>query len=116
MMAPFKPLLSPKASFRENSELEEAFQHSKKAIINKIKERVEIFESIVILTNAVKMDGRLSTDSLGAVTWNRVRESTLIDNELQLLTQLIEFGLQRHAMDYLKNCSCTGNTMTRCPS
>ncbi|KAK4305128.1 hypothetical protein Pmani_022960 [Petrolisthes manimaculis] len=44
MMAPFKPLLSPKVSFKWDSELEEAFQRSKKAIIDEIETGVEIFD------------------------------------------------------------------------
>ncbi|KAK4317363.1 hypothetical protein Pmani_011526 [Petrolisthes manimaculis] len=44
MMAPFKPLLSPKVSFKWDSELEEAFQRSKKAIIDEIEIGVEIFD------------------------------------------------------------------------
>ncbi|KAK3875649.1 hypothetical protein Pcinc_019503 [Petrolisthes cinctipes] len=44
MMAPFKPLLSPKVSFKWDSELEEAFQRSKKAIVDEIEAGVEIFD------------------------------------------------------------------------
>ena len=44
MMAPFKPLLSPKTRFRWNDELEQAFQQSKLEIVKAIEEGVRIFE------------------------------------------------------------------------
>ena len=43
MMAPFKPLLSLKVSFKWDSDLEEAFQRSKVAIISEIQ-GVKIFD------------------------------------------------------------------------
>ena len=44
IMAPFKPLLSPKVKFKWDDELEEAFEESKLAIVEAIKEGVEIFD------------------------------------------------------------------------
>ena len=44
LMAPFKHLLSPKTPFEWSDELEAAFQESKRAIIEAIKEGVEIFD------------------------------------------------------------------------
>ena len=44
MMAPFKPLLSPKVNFEWTPELESAFQISKKAIISEIINGVDIFD------------------------------------------------------------------------
>ena len=44
MMAPFKPLLSPKTRFRWDDELEQAFQRSKLEIVKAIEEGVRIFE------------------------------------------------------------------------
>ena len=44
LMAPFKPLLSPKSKFTWTIELEAAFQSSKTLIINAIKRGVEIFD------------------------------------------------------------------------
>ena len=44
MMAPFKPLLSPKTRFRWDEELEHAFQQSKLEIVKAIEEGVRIFE------------------------------------------------------------------------
>ena len=44
LMAPFKPLLSPKVAFEWSPELEKAFQRSKEAIITEIKTGVEIFD------------------------------------------------------------------------
>ena len=44
LMAPFKPLLSPKTRFRWDDELEHAFQKSKLEIVEAIKEGVKIFE------------------------------------------------------------------------
>ena len=44
VMAPFKPLLSPKVNFDWTPELEEAFRRSKEAIVKEITEGVEIFD------------------------------------------------------------------------
>ena len=44
IMAPFKPLLSPKSKFTWSDELESAFQSSKEIIIEAIKKGVEIFD------------------------------------------------------------------------
>ena len=44
MMAPFKPLLSPKQKFIWSEELETAFQESKSAIIAAISEGLEIYD------------------------------------------------------------------------
>ena len=44
MMAPFRPLLSPKVGFKWDSEMEEAFHRSKEAIIEEIRSGVEIFD------------------------------------------------------------------------
>ena len=44
LMAPFKPLLSPKARFKWDDTLEEAFQQSKLEIVKAIKEGVTIFD------------------------------------------------------------------------
>ena len=44
LMAPFKHLLSPKTPWEWSDELEAAFQESKRAIIEAIKEGVEIFD------------------------------------------------------------------------
>ena len=43
-------------------------------------------EALVVVT------AKSSADSLDAVTWDRVRESTSTDNDLRLLSPLIEFG------------------------
>ena len=45
MMAPFKPLLSPKTTFCWSEELEEAFQNSKRELIEAIKNGVQIFDA-----------------------------------------------------------------------
>ena len=42
LMTPFKPLLSPKTKFRWDAELDAAFRHSKAAIIEEVKNGVEI--------------------------------------------------------------------------
>ena len=44
LMAPFKPLLSPKTRFEWSDNLEEAFQKSKLAIVEAIVEGVEIYD------------------------------------------------------------------------
>ena len=44
LMAPFKPLLSPKSQFQWSEPLEEAFQQSKLAIITAIAHGVEIYD------------------------------------------------------------------------
>ena len=44
VMAPFKPLLSPKVAFKWTPELDAAFQQSKEAIVTEIEEGVEIFD------------------------------------------------------------------------
>ena len=44
LMAPFKPLLSPKTRFRWDDDLEQAFQQSKLEIVNAIEEGVRIFD------------------------------------------------------------------------
>ena len=44
IMAPFRPFLSDKQTFQWNDELEEAFQASKEAIVDAIREGVEIFD------------------------------------------------------------------------
>ena len=44
MMSPFKPFLSPKCKFTWTQELEDAFQNSKKAIVDAIRKGVEIFD------------------------------------------------------------------------
>ena len=44
LMAPFRPLLSPKVTFKWDSDMEEAFQRSKDGIIEEIKQGVEIFD------------------------------------------------------------------------
>ena len=44
LLAPFKPFLSPRCKFLWNAELEEAFQASKAAIVNAIRQGVEIFD------------------------------------------------------------------------
>ena len=44
IMAPFKPFLSPRCKFSWSPELEESFQASKKAIVEAIREGVEIFD------------------------------------------------------------------------
>ena len=44
IMAPFKPLLSPKVKFKWDDEMEEAFEESKVAIIEAIEEGVKIFD------------------------------------------------------------------------
>ena len=46
MLEPFKPFLSPKVKFEWNDELDKAFEDSKKAIIDAIKEGVEIFDPL----------------------------------------------------------------------
>jgi len=43
-MAPFKPLLSPKTKFVWTDDLEVAFKKSKKAVIDAIRNGVEIFD------------------------------------------------------------------------
>ena len=43
-MAPFKPFLSPRCKFSWSPELEDAFQSSKRAIIEAIREGVEIYD------------------------------------------------------------------------
>ena len=43
MVAPLKPLLSPKPKFFWSNELDESFRNSKQAIIEAIKDGVEIF-------------------------------------------------------------------------
>ena len=44
LMAPFRPLLSPKTAFDWTPELEAAFQHSRAAIVQEIRDGVEIFD------------------------------------------------------------------------
>jgi hypothetical protein len=44
-MSPFKPLLSPKQKFCWTTELDEAFHESKKAIVDAIRQGVEIFDT-----------------------------------------------------------------------
>ena len=44
IVAPFKPLLSPKCPFKWTPELEQAFLQSKSAIVDEIKKGVEIFD------------------------------------------------------------------------
>ena len=44
LMAPFRPLLSPKTAFDWTPELEAAFQHSRAAIVQQIRDGVEIFD------------------------------------------------------------------------
>ena len=44
LMAPFKPLLSPKTRFAWNDELEKSFQESKLEIVKAIQEGVRIFD------------------------------------------------------------------------
>ena len=44
LLAPFKPFLSPKRKFEWTDELESAFQNSKAAIIQAIREGVEIYD------------------------------------------------------------------------
>jgi hypothetical protein len=43
-MAPFHPFLSPKVKFMWTSELNQAFEQSKEAIIESIRHGVEIFD------------------------------------------------------------------------
>ena len=43
MIAPFRPLLSAKAKFYWNNELQECFDKAKAAIIEAIREGVQIF-------------------------------------------------------------------------
>ena len=44
LMAPFKPLLSPKTPFKWTEELENAFQNTKVALVNAITHGVQIFD------------------------------------------------------------------------
>ena len=44
LMAPFKPLLSPKVRFRWDADLDRAFTRSKAALIQAVEEGVEIFD------------------------------------------------------------------------
>lgn len=44
LMAPFKPLLSPKSQFQWSAALEDAFQQSKTAFIEAITHGVEIYD------------------------------------------------------------------------
>ena len=46
MLEPFKPFLSPKVKFEWNDELDKALEDSKKAIVDAIKEGVEIFDPL----------------------------------------------------------------------
>ena len=50
LMAPFKPLLSPKTRFRWDDNLEQSFQLAKLEIIKSIKEGVKIFDPSTITT------------------------------------------------------------------
>ena len=43
-MEPFRPFLSPRHPFKWTAELDEAFKQSKQAIVNAIREGVEIFD------------------------------------------------------------------------
>lgn len=43
-MSPFKPFLSPRCKFSWSTELEKAFQASKRAIVQAIRKGVEIFD------------------------------------------------------------------------
>jgi len=46
IMTPFKPFLSPRHPFSWNADLEEAFQSSKTAIVNAIRQGVSIFDPL----------------------------------------------------------------------